>query len=165
MFPYTDPVGRGFEGNQPAQDSYRTIVHGFYRGMASLPDSAFTLLEGFSELSPGPPEESTVTWLAFPKTAQATFDEIDNQRLQFQDEYVEWRTEKSGGNVTRVTFTTEFPEYFEALASAGTDVLNEGIQQVIPGANPTVAELFGSGFDPQSATPEGRASQFRSNLE
>ena len=41
-----------------------------------------------------------------------------------QDEYCEWGVERDGdGVITRVTFTTEVPEYFEHLAERDDDRL------------------------------------------
>ena len=63
-----------------------------------------------------------------------------------------------------MTFTTEFPEYFEALARVGVDALKEGIAEVIPGADPTDTDLFGVGVDPNDQSPLARSQRFRSNL-
>lgn len=166
MFAYKDPTGSNFLESQNALETYRATIHSFYRPFALESDSAFTLLDAFSELTPvTQPTVSTVPWFAFPKTAVGTFDDIDANRFQLQDEYVEWRTEKSNtGEVTRVTFTTEFPEYYEALAEVSAEALIAGIQQVISGADPTAEELFGPSFDPKAATPEGRARRFRGHL-
>ena len=82
------------------------------------------------------PQEGAVQWSAFPITATATNDEIDARRFDFQDEYVEWRVERSAGKVKQITFTTEFLEYYEALASVGLGELVEGIKAVIPHGQP-----------------------------
>jgi len=161
VFAYSDPTGTNFLDQQGALTPYRSIIHAFYREFARLPGSAFTLLEAFSGLASA---FAMVTWIAFPKTATATFQQIDTDRFHFQDEYVEWRVERVGNKVSRVTFTTEFPEYYEALAQTGLQSLIDGIKQVIPGATPTVAELFGPGFDPGAASEEARAAQFRAHL-
>jgi len=166
MFPYIDPTGSDFLESQNALDTYRATIHSFYRQFALEPDSAFTLLDAFNELtSATQPNKNTVPWFAFPKTAVGTFDDIDANRFQLQDEYVEWRAEKADtGEVTRITFTTEFPEFYEALAEVSVDALIAGIQQVISGADPTAEELFGPNFNPKTATPEGRARRFRRHL-
>ena len=68
---------------------------------------ATRLREAFNELAPGTQAEiATVRRSASPVTAPTTEQQIDNDRLQFQDEYVEWRAERQNG-VRRVTFTTE----------------------------------------------------------
>ena len=69
---------------------------------------------------------------------------------------MEWRVEKTGGSLTRVTFTTEFTEYFEAVAEVGADALKSEIARIHPGAVPTDAEIFGAGFDPATATVDAR---------
>lgn len=166
MFAYKDPTDSNFLESQKALDTYRATIHSFYRQFALEPGSAFTLLDAFNDLNPGTQTTvSTVPWIAFPITAVGTFNDIDANRFQLQDEYVEWRTDKSDtGKVTRVTFTTEFPEYYEALAEVSVDALIVGIQQVISGVNPTDEELFGPSFDPKAATPEVRARRFRRHL-
>jgi hypothetical protein len=63
-----------------------------------------------------------VTWAGSPNKLRQTHGDAvgrwriaDSHRSE-QDEYCEWSLEKSGGKVTRVTFTTEVPEYYEFLA-------------------------------------------------
>ena len=161
MFNYKDPGG----SLKPAKalTNYRQSLHEQYRMHAKNPNSAFTFLEAFLEMSPGKvPQEAAVQWSAFPITATGTNAEIDDRRFDFQDEYVEWRVERSAGKVKQVTFTTEFLEYYEALASVGLAELVAGIKAVIPTANPKATELFGAGFNPATSTPVGRASRFRS---
>jgi hypothetical protein len=63
-----------------------------------------------------------VSWVAFPATLRA---QVPSQRERwkladgdrgFQDEYCEWAVERnSARKITKVTFTTELPEYFEHL--------------------------------------------------
>ena len=63
-----------------------------------------------------------VSWVAFPATLRA---QVPSQRERwkladgdrgFQDEYCEWAvTRNSARKITKVTFTTELPEYFEHL--------------------------------------------------
>ena len=161
MFNCKDPGG----SLKPAKAlaNYRQSLHELYRVHAKNPKSAFTFLEAFLEMPPGKvPQEAAVQWSAFPITAAGTNEEIDARRFDFQDEYVEWRVERSAGKVKQITFTTEFLEYYEALASVGLAELVAGIQAVIPAANPKAVELFGAGFNPATSTPVGRASRFRS---
>ncbi len=165
MFDYTDPVATGVLAAQGALTDYRTILHSQYRQFALLPQSGFTLLEAFDGLAP---ELTDVPWIAFPRTAQASDNDIDTNRFRggpqdtgFQDEYVEWHVERDAtSRIARITFATEFPEYYEALAAVGMDALVAGIQDCIPGANPTPEELFGTGFDAGVATKTARQRQF-----
>jgi hypothetical protein len=78
---------------------------------------------------------------------------------------VEWRIEKKANKLAKVTFTTEFPEYYEAFAATGLDALKAAIEDVIPGATPSETDLFGSGFSSNAATPVARAQTFRSQLQ
>ncbi len=160
MFSYKDPGG----SLKPAKAlaNYRQLLHEQYRMHAKKEKSAFTLLEAFLEMPTGTePQESPVVWSAFPITANSSNAEIDAQRFRFQDEYVEWRVERTGNKVRQITFTTDFLKYYEALAMVGFAELVAGIRAVIPAANPKAAELFGPGFNPATGTPESRAAQFR----
>ncbi|WP_017318538.1 hypothetical protein [Mastigocladopsis repens] len=165
MFAYADPTGSDFLNRQNALEIYRSEIDIFYRRSALQRNSAFTFLEAFEGLTP---EKGlrvvTIPWLAFPKLANRPFEVIDANRFDLQDEYVEWLTETRDGKVTRVTFTTEFPEYYQALAKVSADALIAGIQDTIAGANPTIEELFGSGFNPRTASPQSRSDQFRRHL-
>lgn len=159
MFEYTDPTGTEILVQEQALENYQRLVDAQYREFARLPNSAFTLLDAFEGLQP---QADPVSWIAFPRTAQADNATIDRNRLRHQDEYVEWRVERTpDGRVSRVTFTTEFLEFYQALAERSADSLRRGIAAVIPGANPTNAELFGPNFNPATATPTARGLAFR----
>lgn len=163
LFPYTDPTGSNFLENENALEKYRAILAARYLASAKIPNSAFTQLEAFSDLTSGTtPDVTTIPWAAFPKTATASDEEIDADRFRWQDEYVEWKAEKpDSSQVTRITFTTEFPEYYQALAEVSLDALIAGIKEVMPDANPTVQELLGLDAEP----PFGRAERFKNNLQ
>lgn len=72
--------------------------------------------------TPAGADEPMVLWSAFPKTLRA---KLPSQRERWrradgdrhvQDEYCEWAvTRNAARKITRVTFTTELPEYFEHL--------------------------------------------------
>ena len=159
MFNYKDPGG----ALKPAKAlaTYRQFLHEQYRIHAKKPKSAFTFLEAFLEVAPGKAQEASVQWSAFPITATGTNAEIDAQRFDFQDEYVEWQVERAAGKVKRITFTTEFLEYYQSLAAVGLPELIAGIKAVIPTANPKAAELFGPGFNSATSSAEGRSAAFR----
>jgi len=161
VFDYTDPGGT--LRPKAALTNYRNLLHAQYRQFATQARSAFTLLEAFQTVKPAKKSTATVDWLAFPKTATATFAQIDANR-QLQDEYVEWRVERTASRITRITFCTDFREYYEAIAMVSKAALVTAIQRVIPGANPANAQLFGAGFNPDTATAEARAFRFRNNL-
>jgi hypothetical protein len=139
-------------------------MQGVYESFARRVNSGFTWLEAFDHLSGSALPPVSVEWSAFPITAQVTDVTIDKDRLAHQDEYVEWLAEMKQSKLKRVTFTTEFPEYFEAFAAVGPAALVSAIQDVIPGANPTLDELFGAGFNPAATTAVGRARTFRDHL-
>jgi hypothetical protein len=71
--------------------------------------------------------EPSITWIGFPALiarkhpgdARAARQEADTPLANGerpQDEYLEWFVTKKAGKITRVTFTCEGPEYWEALA-------------------------------------------------
>lgn len=72
-----------------------------------------------------------ITWTAFPRNIQIN-SSSDQQRWRMadqtrdvQDEYCEWSVTRDpqSGKITRVTFTSEAPEYWEFLASVNPDLL------------------------------------------
>jgi hypothetical protein len=165
MFEYSDPTGSGFLESAGALAPYRAMVDPHYDRAAREPRSAFSWLEAFGQLPEGvKPRRAVVSWRAFPLTAAAPNGAIDNNRFRFQDEYVEWRvTRTENGDVQDVVFTTEFSEYYEALAFVGADKLLEEIRRLIPDANPTPQDLFGMPRPPGAG--RGRAEAFRSHRE
>jgi hypothetical protein len=166
MFSYSDPTGTGFLAQAGALDAYRSKVRTLDEQFDRLPNSGFTLREAFEELAAGTTATvTTVRWKAFPITHNKPANQIDADRLSNQDEYVEWRVERKPDNsLAQVTFTTEFTEYFEALAEISADAVRREIQNLNPGANPTDQELFGPGFNPSTATPNTRGRKFTTHL-
>lgn len=164
MFQYTDPVGRNFLSKDAVATEFRLKVQGIYDGFARRVNSGFTWLEAFDQLSGAAFPPKSVDWSAFPITALVADTAIDRDRLAHQDEYVEWRAEAKQGKLRRVTFTTEFPEYYEAFAAVGPDALIAAVRDVVPAADPTFEELFGTEFNPLASTPVGRARTFRDRL-
>src|SRR5215510_9112860 len=117
MFAYSDPTSTGTLQQVGALQTYREAVDVFYQRFHAEAESAFTLAEAFNELAPGTHADTTrIEWKAFPISAGGTPAQIDRDRFSRQDEYVEWRVEKSGASITAITFITEFKEYYAALA-------------------------------------------------
>jgi hypothetical protein len=166
MFSYADPTGTGFLAQAGALDAYRRTIDVWYQSIAAVPGSSFALRDAFEELASGTTATvTTVEWKAFPVTAVATPEQIDQGRFNFQDEYVEWKVDRrQDGTLSAITITTEFSEYFEALAQIDAAALKKEIQNVYPGSMPTDEDLFGPDFDPESATPKARATRFREHL-
>lgn len=164
MFAYSDP-SRDLLKSIKALTNYRNILHAQYVRAGTTPNSAFTLLEAFDGLGAGAKSVDTVTWIAFPKSQPGTPAQIDADRFRMQDEYVEWRVEKNAqGRVTRITFVTDFREYYQAVAEVGFDALVTAIRAIRPAANPKVTELYGAGFDPASESATARGQAFLGNL-
>jgi hypothetical protein len=157
MFLYTDPAGT--LSPQQALDNYRIALETEYQTSARLKDSAFALLEAFDGIPKARLTFGSVSWPAFPRKTSAPNGQIDQERFTLQDEYVEWRVERTNNRIHRVTFTTEFLAYYVALARTSTAALLAAIQTVIPGAKPTNAELFGPGVTASPSALE-RARRF-----
>lgn len=161
MFAYSDPVEGNLLQNQGALQEYRSVLHKAYRATGEIPGSGFVPLEAFDGLAANSLALTTVSWLAFPRAVTGTPDQIDANRFAKQDEYVEWRVERgTNGAVSRVVFSTEFPEYYEALAAQGLAALQAGVSEVT-GQVPTATELFGPGFNPANASSLARQQQLR----
>ena len=157
MFPYQDPTGTDFLERLGALETYRSKLKLHYDVAANEPGTNFETLERFQQLKPEKQAEiATIPWEAFPvKQAGATDQRIDRDRLELQEEYVEWCLESPAGETQTITFCTEFPEYFEALADVSFQALEAGIQQIMPGANPTPQELLGLEHPPASLVGDG----------
>jgi len=77
--------------------------------------------------TPANPATDQITWIGFPRLISLKYPDDDRAAWQEadtplasgerpQDEYLEWFVERVNNKVTRVTFTCEGPEYWEALA-------------------------------------------------
>jgi hypothetical protein len=167
MFDYSDPAGRAFLTNPEVQLAYRRTMARFYDTFAQRVNSAFTWLEAMGQLSGGAvPTSAAIEWSAFPLTAIATDRQIDRDRFRLQDEYVEWRVETAGVRPRRITFVTQFPEYYEAFASIGSAALIAAVKDAITGADPTIVELFGASSteNVDALTPTARSNLFRTHM-
>jgi hypothetical protein len=87
--------------------------------------------------------QAAIAWLAFPNFVKENTDNdlarwkaADHSR-DAQDEYCEWSVthEKATGKITKVTFTSEGPEYWMYLAKVKPDKVVELYQKYI---NPAV---------------------------
>ena len=128
--------------------------------------SGYTLREAFNELAPGTQAQTaTVRWSAFPVTAPASATQIDADRLQFQDEYVEWRAETQNGALRKVTFTTEFSEYLEALRGGGRRAAEGRDRQARARARTRpMRNCSAPAFNPQTASATARGKRFTAHL-
>jgi len=94
-----------------------------------------------------------VLWSAFPARLRHLAEEerwhqADENRDE-QDEYCEWGVEKDGDQITRVTFTSEVPQYFQHLAERdrehGTDRVLEFYREFVdPETRPEQIVLDGT---------------------
>jgi peptidoglycan hydrolase-like protein with peptidoglycan-binding domain len=168
MFPYQDPTLSNFLQTQGALDTYRGKLHAQYETASKLSSTKFVPIRAFSSLQPQTGVDRTiifapdatfsnaiVTWNAFPRRNQAVNNTQVDLNRPTQEEYVEWAVQSNAGKLSSITFTTEFAAYFQTLADHSFEALVAGIKQVIPNANPTVAELFGTSQKPTPLTVDG----------
>ena len=81
---------------------------------------------------------AAIAWPAFPARVQreegpgaARWDRADSSRDE-QDEYCEWSVERGDdGKITRITFTTEVPEYWDHVAKNAPDLLLDLYHQFV----------------------------------
>jgi len=100
--------------------------------------------------------ERSLVWMGFPR--RVLMPNRDNRTAAFtnadrtaagdfgnravQDEYFEWRvTRNAAGKITRVVFTTETPEYWEAIAAVDRPAL-VGLYQALVSPAVVEADLF-----------------------
>jgi hypothetical protein len=116
-------------------------------------------------LTPAP-----IAWPAFPARvlreegpSAARWDRADSSRDE-QDEYCEWSVARGeDGKITRITFTTEVPEYWEHVAQNDPDLLLRLYHQFV---DPRVDldDLFDGGKyvrrNPWNTSTEGRLAHF-----
>jgi hypothetical protein len=157
MFSYSDPTGGTILVDSGAMPNYQQMVDRGYRRGIDVAGSEFVGLDDIAS-SGSAVNKVDIEWPAYPLSRSGVSDvDIDRQRNAFQDEYVEWDVERtSAGRVTQITFTTLFPEYFHALGMQSEAALIDGVKDMIPGANPTTAELFGTADGTRLNTPQKR---------
>lgn len=87
-----------------------------------------------------PPDtpEPMLSWVAFPAALRATTPsqaerwELADRDRNLQDEYCEWTVKRDGnGKITRVSFTTEVPEYWQHLFETNPDGLVELYRKLV----------------------------------
>jgi len=95
--------------------------------------------------------ERTHTWSGFPRPHLMVTARDDRQAAfaagedrDAQPEYLEWHVERRGGSITRVTFVTETPEYWQTLAAVDPNRVVELYRELVdPGV--VTADLFTPG--------------------
>jgi len=63
-----------------------------------------------------------IDWEAYPKRQPGRFAQVDGNR-QLQDEYCEWSVARQGDRITRITFSTETPDYYIFLSRHKPELL------------------------------------------
>ncbi|WP_299892412.1 hypothetical protein [uncultured Ruegeria sp.] len=143
MFNYSDPSGSDHLSRFRAISEWRGLVEAEYRSAAKRPDSAFTWIDAILDVDTADRAEATIPWKAFPIRVGGTAAQIDADR-NFQEEYVEWSVFRTpGGNIDRISFTTEFREYFGVLAGVSPTGIKTAVESMNQGATPTNSELYG----------------------
>lgn len=107
--------------------------------------------------TPDGAQHHPVTWFAFPArlnrkatTAKARAELADRSRDQ-QDEYCEWSVQRDAeGDVTKVTFTSEVPEYYAALWAVDPELVVALYRKHVS-SDVQESELRGDGgYDPRN---------------
>lgn len=140
-----DTPGRVRDLDDAGLNAWSQAVHGIFAGYVGehpqfLDPTAADLVNGAAE--------APITWSAFPAhlLRDATSDEqrwaqADSSR-KLQDEYCEWSVERDDqGVITRVTFTSEVPEYWDHVASQDRQTLLELYRTLVDPAT-AEADLF-----------------------
>jgi hypothetical protein len=85
--------------------------------------------------TPDDVDPTPVVWSAFPASLRASPSkrlEVADGARRHMDEYCEWGVERNrAGKITRVTFTTEVPEYYDHLFKSDRERLLEIYQTLI----------------------------------
>lgn len=116
----------------PAGHAFYTDWHNYLAGELSTRAGSGTATGEFydaSEINVDPIAEHTLVWMGFPRTQ--IFNHRDDRRAAFivgdadvatrnlQNEYCEWYVKRNAaGKITKVTFVTETPEYWQRLWNA-----------------------------------------------
>jgi len=132
--------------SDPAPDDWSARLAGVFGEFAAAFPQFY---DPVSDDTPDDAKVASIVWSAFP----ASLEGSDEERLKsadgsrgVQDEYCEWTIEKNDvGKITRVTFTTEVPEYWEHLFENDRDELVELYQQLVdPEIDPAGLEQDGA---------------------
>lgn len=165
MFPYKDPTATDVLTSHDALDLYRRFIDREYQRSGNCINAGFTTMEAFSEVGREKINQASISWSAYPGSRVCTSDQkIDNHRLSLQDEYVEWRVERDGVRLSRITFTTLFPQYYQSLAISGVDALLAAVKSLNPNASPTVEEVFGTADGRLLNTSTGRFQAYTQHM-
>ncbi len=134
------------EPNDDDAEAWSQLVEGFVGPFA---DEFEQFYDPIADDTPADAATRIVAWRAFPARLdllpeQERWGLADTSRSQ-QDEYCEWSVEKDGDEITRVTFTTEIPQYFHHLAESdrleGTERLPAFYREFVD-ENVDPAQLF-----------------------
>jgi hypothetical protein len=102
--------------------------------------------------------ERALVWMGFPRRVMVQ-QQRDNRHEAFrladeftigdrrrQEEYLEWRADKTAGKITKVTFTTEVPEYWTTLFQNEPNIVVNLYRQLTGNSSIVQADLVsGSG--------------------
>lgn len=128
--PLFDPPAMLQDFNQTLRLAWNTYISwSFDQNIQALTDAGLNpqFYDPTAVDTPDNRASDEITWIGFPRLIslkhpdddRAAWQEADTPSASGerpQDEYLEWFVERSGNKVTRVTFTCEGPEYWEALA-------------------------------------------------
>ncbi len=138
------PPGNLTELSEAERDAWSVRVAGLLAGFTELPQVFDPLKD---EAGAAPATEHPAAWPASPGRLVSPggpdverWEQADGSRDE-QDEYCEWAVERSGDEISRITFTTETPDYFQLLLESDTDQLRELYGQLTGKKPASVDEL------------------------
>src|ERR1700730_10790142 len=159
LLPAFDPPGFLDDLNANQKKDWNDFISGFIDREMAQPRSVGHHFYNATKFDPGNGVATAeISWTAFPKKVQVTSpsNKVRWQRADatrdVQDEYCEWSVTRNGaGKITRVTFTSEGPEYWKFLAQANPAKVLSLYQQFVS-PNVTKADLFpdGTNYDPNN---------------
>jgi len=122
------PPGNLTELSDAGREAWSKRVAGLLANFTGLPQVFDPLVD---DAGAGAATEHQVAWPASPGRLVSPggsdaerWEQADGSRDE-QDEYCEWGVERSGDEISRVTFTTETPDYFQQLLESEPDLLLE----------------------------------------
>jgi hypothetical protein len=169
------PPGNLTELSEAERGAWSARVAGLLAEFSDLPQVFDPLKD---EAGAAPAVEHAVVWPASPGRLVSPggsdverWEKADSSRDE-QDEYCEWAVERSGNEISRITFTTETPDYFEQLLKSDHDQLCALYGQLTGKTPASVDELtnakgeldWGNAFNRPSGGGIAHLSQGSNNL-
>jgi hypothetical protein len=159
LLPAFDPPGFVDDLTAGQKQQWSDFISGTVDSEMTSPNSGGHHFYNATKTDPGADVTTAeISWTAFPRKVQIN-SPSDKVRWQtadgtrdVQDEYCEWSVTRNPGTgkITKVTFTSEGPEYWNFLAQANPAKVLSLYQQFVS-PDVTMADLFpGGNYDPNN---------------